>query len=134
MSRVKVTSSVAAACAAAGDGSATSAATAVVSNTCQANVRRRLRVVVICGLLRANAVSGRSRTPILGASRRNRNGDRVGRGYHRDPDRTGGGIDNLDLDALGEVAASLNRYEFLLTAAPLPTSGTGSPINPIATF
>ena len=28
----------------------------------------------------------------------------------------------------GEVAASLNRYEFLLTAAPLPTRG-----NPIAT-
>ena len=43
-------------------------------------------------------------------------------------------FDNLDLDALGQVAASLNRYEFLLTAAPLPTSGTGSPINPIATF
>ena len=32
------------------------------------------------------------------------------------------------------MAASLNRYEFLLTAAPLPTRGTGSPINPIATF
>ena len=43
-------------------------------------------------------------------------------------------FDNLDLDALGEVAASLNRWEFLLTAAPLPTRGTGSPINPIATF
>ena len=41
---------------------------------------------------------------------------------------------NLDLEAVGEVAASLNRYEFLLTAAPLPTRGTGSPINPIATF
>ena len=43
-------------------------------------------------------------------------------------------FDNLDLEAVGEVAASLDRYEFLLTAAPLPTRGTGSPINPIATF
>ena len=43
-------------------------------------------------------------------------------------------FDNLDLEAVGEVAASLNRWEFLLTAAPLPTRGTGSPINPIATF
>ena len=43
-------------------------------------------------------------------------------------------FDNLDLEAVGEVAASLNRYEFLLTAALLPTRGTGSPINPIATF
>ena len=43
-------------------------------------------------------------------------------------------FDNLDLEAVAEVAASLNRYEFLLTAAPLPTRGTGSPINPIATF
>ena len=43
-------------------------------------------------------------------------------------------FDNLDLEALGEMAGLLNRWEFLLTAAPLPTSGTGSPINPIATF
>lgn len=43
-------------------------------------------------------------------------------------------FDNLDLDAVGDLAASLNRWEFLLTAAPLPTRGTGSPINPIATF
>ena len=43
-------------------------------------------------------------------------------------------FDNLDLEAVSEVAASLGRYEFLLTAAPLPTRGTGSPINPIATF
>ena len=43
-------------------------------------------------------------------------------------------FDNLDLEALGDVAATLNRWEFLLTAAPLPTRGTGSPINPIATF
>ena len=41
---------------------------------------------------------------------------------------------NLDLEAVEEVAASLDRYECLLTAAPLPTRGTGSPINPIATF
>ncbi|MYN64116.1 MAG: hypothetical protein F4X11_03680 [Acidobacteria bacterium] len=37
---------------------------------------------------------------------------------------------NLDLEAVGEVAASLNRYEFLLTAAPLPTRGTGSAYQP----
>ena len=43
-------------------------------------------------------------------------------------------FDNLDLEALGDMAASLSRWEFLLTAAPLPTRGTGSPINPIATF
>ena len=43
-------------------------------------------------------------------------------------------FDNLDLEAVAETAASLNRWEFLLTAAPLPTRGTGSPINPIATF
>jgi len=43
-------------------------------------------------------------------------------------------FDNLDLEALGETAARLGRWEFLLTAAPLPTRGTGSPINPIATF
>ena len=43
-------------------------------------------------------------------------------------------FDNADLDAAGEVAAALDRWEFLLTAAPLPTRGTGSPINPIATF
>ena len=35
---------------------------------------------------------------------------------------------------MGEVAASLNRYEFLLTGTPLPTRGTGSATNPIATF
>ena len=43
-------------------------------------------------------------------------------------------FDNVDLDALGEAAAERGRWEFLLTAAPLPTRGTGSPINPIATF
>jgi len=44
-------------------------------------------------------------------------------------------FDNLDLEALGEAAAARNRWEFLLTAAPLPIrGGTGSPLNPIATF
>ena len=44
-------------------------------------------------------------------------------------------FDNLDLEALGDAAAARNRWEFLLTAAPLPIrGGTGSPLNPIATF
>jgi kynurenine formamidase len=44
-------------------------------------------------------------------------------------------FDNCDLEALGEACAQRNRWEFLLTAAPLPvTGGTGSPLNPIATF
>ena len=44
-------------------------------------------------------------------------------------------LDNCDLEALGEAAASRKRWEFLLTAAPLSVPfGTGSPLNPIATF
>src|SRR5262249_34953328 len=44
-------------------------------------------------------------------------------------------IDNVSLDAVAEAAAGRKRWEFLVTAAPLPlTGGTGSPINPIATF
>lgn len=44
-------------------------------------------------------------------------------------------FDNCDLEALGEAAAQRHRWEFLLTAAPIPVSGgTGSPLNPIATF
>jgi len=44
-------------------------------------------------------------------------------------------FDNCDLEALAEAAAARNRWEFLLTAAPLPIQGgTGSPLNPIATF
>jgi kynurenine formamidase len=44
-------------------------------------------------------------------------------------------IDNCDLEALSEAAASRRRWEFLLTVAPLPVpGGTGSPANPIATF
>jgi kynurenine formamidase len=44
-------------------------------------------------------------------------------------------FDNCDLEALAETAAARKRWEFLLTAAPLPIrGGTGSPLNPIATF
>jgi kynurenine formamidase len=44
-------------------------------------------------------------------------------------------FDNCDLEALADLAAARNRWEFLLTAAPLPIrGGTGSPLNPIATF
>jgi len=44
-------------------------------------------------------------------------------------------LDNCDLEALAEAAASRKRWEFLLNVAPLAISGgTGSPVNPIATF
>ena len=44
-------------------------------------------------------------------------------------------FDNCDLEALGDAAAARKRWEFLLTAAPLPIKGgTGSPLNPIGTF
>jgi kynurenine formamidase len=44
-------------------------------------------------------------------------------------------FDNCDLEALADAAAARNRWEFLLTAAPLPVrGGTGSPLNPIAVF
>ncbi len=44
-------------------------------------------------------------------------------------------FDNCDLEALSEAAAKRKRWDFLLTAAPIPlTGGTGSPLNPIATF
>lgn len=44
-------------------------------------------------------------------------------------------IDNADLDAVAAAAAARNRWEFLFTVAPLPLrGGTGSPVNPIATF
>jgi hypothetical protein len=44
-------------------------------------------------------------------------------------------IDRADFDALAEAAAARNRWEFMLTLAPLPIpNGTGSPVNPIATF
>jgi kynurenine formamidase len=44
-------------------------------------------------------------------------------------------VENLDLEKLVETARRLNRYEFMLTFAPLPVEGgTGSPINPVAVF
>ena len=44
-------------------------------------------------------------------------------------------FDNCDLEALADAAAARKRWDFLFTAAPLPiVGGTGSPINPIATF
>jgi kynurenine formamidase len=44
-------------------------------------------------------------------------------------------IDRADLEALGEAAASRNRWEFMLTVNPLALpNATGSPANPIATF
>lgn len=44
-------------------------------------------------------------------------------------------FDNMDLEALAETAAQENRWEFLLTAGPIPVvGGTGSPLNPIAIF
>ena len=44
-------------------------------------------------------------------------------------------FDNCDLEDLAEECRRQNRWEFLLTASPIPvTGGTGSPLNPIATF
>lgn len=44
-------------------------------------------------------------------------------------------IDDTNLEALAQTAASQKRWEFLLMAGPLPvTNGTGSPLNPIAVF
>ncbi|MBB75439.1 MAG: cyclase [Planctomycetaceae bacterium] len=44
-------------------------------------------------------------------------------------------FDNCDLEAIAKTGAKLKRWDFLLTAAPIPvTGGTGSPLNPIATF
>jgi kynurenine formamidase len=44
-------------------------------------------------------------------------------------------FDNCDLEELSEAAQKLKRWEFLLTAAPLAVDGgTGSPLNPLATF
>ena len=38
-----------------------------------------------------------------------------------------------DLEELGSAAADTGRYDFLLSAAPLPITGAvGSPINPVA--
>lgn len=44
-------------------------------------------------------------------------------------------IDNADLEALAKAASARGRYDFLLSVAPLAVEGgTGSPVNPIATF
>jgi kynurenine formamidase len=44
-------------------------------------------------------------------------------------------LDNCDLEEASKTAKSLKRWQFMLTGAPLPVEGgTGSPINPIATF
>jgi hypothetical protein len=44
-------------------------------------------------------------------------------------------LDNQDLEALGDTAARLNRWEFMLTINPVPVAGgTGFPLNAIAMF
>jgi kynurenine formamidase len=44
-------------------------------------------------------------------------------------------LDNQDLEALGDTAARLNRYEFMLTVGPVPVEGgTGFPVNALAIF
>lgn len=44
-------------------------------------------------------------------------------------------FDNCDLEELAQVCIERERWEFLLTAAPIVVQGgTGSPLNPIATF
>ena len=44
-------------------------------------------------------------------------------------------LDNLDLEAVAETAARLERWEFMLVVSPLRVpGGTGSPVNPIAIF
>ena len=44
-------------------------------------------------------------------------------------------LDNQDLEAVGDLAAKLNRWEFMVTIAPIPvTGGTGFPVNALAIF
>lgn len=44
-------------------------------------------------------------------------------------------LDNANFEELSAVCAETGRYEFMLTVAPLVVlGGTGSPVNPIATF
>jgi kynurenine formamidase len=44
-------------------------------------------------------------------------------------------LDSMDLTALAETAAELNRWEFMLSVGSIPvTGGTGGPVNPIAVF
>jgi kynurenine formamidase len=44
-------------------------------------------------------------------------------------------LDNQDLETLGQTAARLNRWEFMLTINPMPVAGgTGFPLNALAIF
>ncbi len=44
-------------------------------------------------------------------------------------------LDNQDLEAVAVTAAKLNRWEFMVTIAPMPvTGGTGFPVNTLAMF
>jgi kynurenine formamidase len=44
-------------------------------------------------------------------------------------------LDNCDFEAVSEAAAARKRWSFLLTVGPLAVEGgTGSPVNPLATF
>ena len=44
-------------------------------------------------------------------------------------------LDNCDFEELSKQAQNSKRWEFLLTVAPLAVDGgTGSPINPLATY
>jgi len=44
-------------------------------------------------------------------------------------------FDNCDLEDVSKACAKFKRWEFLLNASPIPVKGgTGSPLNPIATF
>ena len=44
-------------------------------------------------------------------------------------------FDNQDLEAVAETAARLNRWEFMLSVAPVPVDGgTGFPVNALAIF
>jgi hypothetical protein len=44
-------------------------------------------------------------------------------------------LDNCDLEAVSDAANQRQRWDFMLTVAPLAVSGgTGSPVNPIASF
>jgi kynurenine formamidase len=44
-------------------------------------------------------------------------------------------LDRADFETLSQAAAARNRWEFMLSIAPLPIpAGTGSPVNPIAMF
>lgn len=44
-------------------------------------------------------------------------------------------LECLDLEEAVETARRLDRYEFLITWAPLPVEGgSGSPVNPLGMF